>query len=185
MNFIRDIDSPIGPLTLASDGESLTGLWMEGQKYYGLTLADEREKRDVPVFDVARRWLDRYFAGKKPAPDIPLAPRGSLFRREVWAILLAIPYGEVTTYGEIGKRIAALRGRASMSAQAVGGAVGHNPISVIIPCHRVIGSDGGLTGFAGGLEKKRFLLRLENAPVEGFGAARKGDGGSGRLFKRS
>jgi len=155
--------SPVGPITLASDGECLVGLWLEGQKYYGGTIAGAMTERDdLPIFDATKDWLDRYFAGAQPAiSELPLAPIGGEFRQAAWRILCAIPYGEVTTYGAIGKQMAAELGRATMSAQAVGGAVGHNPISIIIPCHRVVGADGSLTGYAGGVDVKERLLRLE------------------------
>lgn len=155
--------SPLGEVLAASDGESILGLWIEGQKYFLSTVKSTVvQKEDLPVFLSVKRWLDEYFEGK--APDIsriPLAPRGSEFRQRVWNILLKIPYGQVTTYGEIAKEVAKQMGRERMSAQAVGGAVGHNPISILIPCHRVIGADGSLTGYAGGIEKKEWLLRLE------------------------
>ena len=203
--------SPVGRYVLASDGENITGVWQEGQKYYMQGMPrDIIEKDDMPIFDAAKGWLDRYFAGQKPdlyelplAPqgrlrwqarcekpalyelslekpalhelslaradvhisknscskpamyELPLAPQGSEFRQKVWNALCEIPYGETMTYGDIGRKIGC------MSGQAVGGAVGHNPISIIIPCHRVIGSNGSLTGYAGGLETKRKLLELE------------------------
>lgn len=159
--------SPVGPLLLASDGENLVGLWMEGQKYFGGAISEELVPGDdLPVFSVVRQWLDEYFAGKKPnIARLPLAPRGSDFRRAVWALLCEIPYGTTMTYGEIARIIADRTGRAGMSGQAVGGAVGHNPISIVIPCHRVVGADGSLTGYAGGLEKKVRLLELEGADM--------------------
>lgn len=159
--------SPVGRLTLASDGENLIGLWIEGQKYYGGTIAGEmKETAGLPVLDAAGKWLERYFAGEKPlASELPLAPAGSEFRREVWNILLQIPYGQVITYGEIAKKIAAKQNRLTMSGQAVGGAVGHNPISIIIPCHRVIGSNGSLTGYAAGIDTKKKLLELEGIEI--------------------
>lgn len=161
MTYLYHYDSPIGPLTLASNGAAITGLWMDGQKYDRATLKGEvREDAAPAVFAAAARWLDDYFAGKAPAVDLPLAPAGSAFRQAVWKKLLAIPMGSVTTYGAIAKELTAETGRRA-GAQAVGGAVGHNPISVIIPCHRVVGSTGSLTGYAGGVEKKAFLLRLE------------------------
>ena len=163
MNCMCEYQSPIGPITLASDGDSLTGLWLKNQKYYAHTLPQDTVKKRVPVLDQAMEWLDRYFAGEQPSATIPMAPAGSPFRQAVWQILRAIPYGETTTYREIAGKIATLYGRPSMSAQAVGGAVGHNQISIIIPCHRVLGSDGSLTGFAGGVDKKAWLLRLEKA----------------------
>lgn len=156
MNYTTDYSSPLGKIILACDGVNLTGLWIEGQKYFASTLSENPEKNDdLPVFKASKQWLDSYFAGQKPAiSELPLAPAGSPFRQEVWKILMEIPYGEVTTYGEIAKKIAARTGKTSMSGQAVGGAVGHNPISIIIPCHRVVGSNGSLTGYAGGIEKR-------------------------------
>ena len=162
--------SPIGLLTLASDGDSLVGLWIEGQKYYEGTIAGSlTEKNDLPIFKTTKKWLDKYFKGKQPAiSDLPLAPAGGEFRQSVWDILCEIPYGEVTTYGEIAKKIAKKLKKTSMSSQAVGGAVGHNPISIIIPCHRVIGANGSLTGYAGGIDKKIKLLELEGVLSEKF-----------------
>lgn len=157
--------SPLGPMTLACDqsGNKLLGLWLEGQKYYGGTIPEEMVQREeLPVFAQTALWLDRYFAGQRPAiEELPLAPIGGAFRQAVWAILCDIPYGETTTYGCIAKQMAESMGKKSMSAQAVGGAVGHNPISVIIPCHRVVGINGSLTGYAGGIDKKRWLLDFE------------------------
>ena len=161
MDYIAHYTSPLGGITLASDGQALTGLWFDGQKYFGASLSGERQERELPVFDRAAEWLDLYFSGRAPEFTPPLAMRTTPFRRAVWELLLTIPYGQTTTYGRLAAQIAQKRG--GMSAQAVGGAVGHNPISLIIPCHRVLGSDGGLTGYAGGLEKKRRLLALEGA----------------------
>jgi methylated-DNA-[protein]-cysteine S-methyltransferase len=165
MIFSTKYASPIGPLILASEGERLAGLWMEGQKYFASTVKEEMiEKKNLPVFSEIRDWLDKYFAGEKPGlSHLPLAPAGSAFRQQIWKLLCEIPYGETTTYKEISIQMAAIMGRKSMSSQAVGGAVGHNPISIIIPCHRVLGSDGSLTGYAGGVEKKIKLLQLEGA----------------------
>ena len=162
--------SPLGILTLASDGEALTGLWLEGQKYFGGPAAGTRTQRDdLPVFDAARDWLDRYFAGARPLPgELPLHPVGGEFRQRVWELLREIPYGQVTTYGALARAVAARMGRAPMSPQAVGGAVGRNPISIIIPCHRVVGSDKSLTGYGGGYDAKKFLLELENPQTELF-----------------
>jgi methylated-DNA-[protein]-cysteine S-methyltransferase len=159
-------ESPAGRLLLASDGVNLTGLWIKGQKYFAATLDDcAIRKDDLKIFDRARDWLDRYFAGEQPPiSELPLAPRGTKFRQMVWNELIGIPYGDVATYGEIARRIAAQTGARTMSARAIGGAVGHNPISIIIPCHRVVGSNGGLTGYAGGLDTKALLLNLERAP---------------------
>ena len=156
-------ESPIGPLLLAEQDGKLVGVWMEGQKYFPGSLGEtSQDGGPSPVLRQAGQWLDRYFAGERPPTGaLPLAPEGSNFRREVWQILCEIPYGETTTYGEIARKLAARRGLARMSAQAVGGAVGHNPISIIIPCHRVVGFDGAVTGYAGGVEKKLWLLKHE------------------------
>lgn len=161
MQFITKYSSPVGVLTIASDGASITGLWMEGQKHFAATLDTETEEYPLPLFDCVFNWLDRYFAGEAPQMTISLAPEGSEFRKKVWKILCEIPYGRLLTYGEIAKQIALQTGKTSMSAQAVGGAVGHNPISILIPCHRVVGSTGNLIGYAGGIEKKIKLLKLE------------------------
>lgn len=163
MDYTTTYQSPIGTLTLASDGKNLTGLWMKGQKYHGATLPKTTTvKDDLPVFNEGKRWLASYFKGEKPPlTQLPLAPEGSEFRKAVWQILLAIPYGQLTTYGDIAKELARQKGKKSMSSQAVGGAVGHNPISIIIPCHRVVGAGGSLTGYAGGLNTKITLLSLE------------------------
>ena len=162
MDYCTNWISPLGELTLASDGERLVGLWLRGQKYYAATLkSGARLRDDLDVFRAAKDWLRSYFAGECPEPGaLPLAPRGSAFRREVWRMLLEIPSGALTTYGALAHRLGP-----GMSAQAVGGAVGHNPISIIIPCHRVVGADGSLTGYAGGVENKLRLLRLEGADV--------------------
>ena len=165
--------SPVGAITLACDGggDRLIGLWNDGQKYHGDEIYGKMmvERNDAPVFDAAKRWLDRYFARKKPSiSELPLAPAGSDFRQQVWDVLCAIPYGEVVTYGYIAKKMAARMNRASMASRAVGGAVGHNPISIIIPCHRVIGSNGSLTGYAGGVGVKIKLLELEGVDAAAF-----------------
>ena len=162
MMFQMEYASPVGKLTLASDGENLTGLWIAGQKYFAAgTPTNLPVCDDLPVFLQARDWLDRYLAGKRPAAsELPLAPQGSAFRQSVWRILCEIPYGQTVTYGEIAKRLSC------KSAQAVGGAVGHNPISIIIPCHRVLGSDGSLTGYAGGVDKKIWLLAHEGVRIK-------------------
>ena len=159
--------SPIGPLLLASDGHKLIGLWMEGQKYFGASVTETLQVNDaLPLFAAVRAWLDEYFAGKRPAIErLPLAPRGSAFRQAVWQRLCAIPYGTTLSYGEIATEVAAQLHKPGMSGQAVGGAVGHNPISIIIPCHRVVGRDGSLTGYAGGVERKIRLLELEGAEM--------------------
>lgn len=161
MEYTTDYESKLGRILLASNGEALTGLWFYGQKYFADTLDREHAEKKLPVFEEAKRWLDEYFQGKRPTKQLKLAPKGSKFRQNVWEILLEIPYGEVTTYGEIAKKIAVKKGVESMSAQAVGGAVGHNPISIFIPCHRVVGAKGQLTGYAGGVEKKKWMLEIE------------------------
>ena len=162
------MESPMGELMMASDGTSIKGLWFKEQKYFASEI--ERNgtvQNDAEVFAKADEWLQKYFAGERPDPgELPLDPDGSDFRKEVWDILLSIPYGETLTYGQIGEMIARERGIDKMSAQAVGGAVGHNPISIIIPCHRVIGRDGSLTGYAGGLDVKKQLLTLEGHEVD-------------------
>ena len=170
MYYEMKYDSPVGRLTLASDGLNLAGLWMEGQKYFGGTVPGElRPNEELEVFSRAKDWLDRYFNGKKPEPsELPLAPVDGEFRRTVWELLCEIPYGELTTYGQIAREAAKRLQRESMSAQAVGGAVGHNPISIIIPCHRVVGTGGSLTGYAGGLDKKIWLLKHEGVKMDGL-----------------
>ena len=159
-------DSPVGRLLIAGDESGLAGLWLEGQKYYSAGIAREiEEKNDSAVLISAKNWLGRYFAGEKPnISELSLNPAGSDFRQEVWQILCEIPYGEYITYGDIAKKITAKSGKV-MSGQAVGGAVGHNPISIIIPCHRVVGVNGSLTGYAGGIDKKIKLLKHEGADI--------------------
>ena len=162
-HYTAHYESPLGDITMASDGTALVGLWLDGQKYFADVLLDKehKERTELPIFDETRRWLDIYFSGHVPDFTPPLKLTTNDFRKRVCQILLEIPYGKTMTYGEIAHHIAAERGQQSMSAQAVGGAVGHNPISIIIPCHRVIGADGSLTGYAGGIDKKIYLLRLE------------------------
>ena len=176
MAYSAHYESPLGSILLASDGENLIGLWMAGQKYFGDTVAEEiREKPNLPIFTAAQKWLDAYFAGKKPAvSELPLAPRGGDFRQAVWRILCEIPYGHCLTYGEIARRMATRLNKSSMSSQAVGGAVGHNPISIIIPCHRVVGTNGSLTGYSGGVAAKKRLLELEGADMSKFFIPRQG-----------
>lgn len=161
-------------MTLSSDGENLTGIWIVGQKYYARTLGADREVKKLPVFEKTIEWLDCYFKGIDPGFTPNLSPKGSEFRQQVWKILLEIPFGNVLTYGDIAKKLAEKAGLKRMSAQAVGGAVGHNPISIIIPCHRVVGSDGSLTGYAGGVETKFKLLSLEKADMKSFYIPTKG-----------
>ena len=166
--------SPLGTILLAANEIGLTGLWFEGQKYCARTLPKEHISKETPVLAEAKRWLDIYFAGKEPDFTPPLQPAGSAFRQAVWQILLQIPYGQTMTYGEIARRMAEIRKVPHMSAQAVGGAVGHNEVSIIIPCHRVVGTGGSLTGYAGGMEKKVALLELERTDMSQFFVPQKG-----------
>ena len=174
MSFTQHYDSPLGGILLAADVVGLTGLWFDGQKYFARGLSPEREERELPVLLEAKRWLDIYFTGKEPDFLPPLHSIGSAFRRSVWEILLQIPYGRTTTYGEIARRLAEKQKLSRLSAQAVGGAVGQNAISIIIPCHRVVGTNGSLTGYAGGVDKKMKLLELEHADMRRFFAPEKG-----------
>ena len=159
MDYIQHYDSPLGGITLASGGEKLSGLWFDGQKHFAETLSAEHSEKELPVLAETKCWLDLYFSGRIPDFTPPLELRGTAFRRAVWEILLSIPYGRTVTYGEIAGRIAGRHG----AAQAVGGAVSHNPVSLIIPCHRVIGADGSMTGYAGGTDRKTCLLRIEQS----------------------
>ena len=170
MYYKTTYSSPAGILTLASDGENLIGLWIHGQKYHGDSIfKDMKVKNDLPVFKETKKWLESYFKGKNPSIKIlPLAPVGTDFRKLTWDILCKIPYGKTCTYGDIAKTISKIMNIKSMSSQAVGGAVGHNPISIIIPCHRVVGTNRSLTGYAGGIEKKLQLLTLEGVDLAGL-----------------
>ena len=176
MYYSSKYQSPIGLITLACDGENIVGLWIEGQKYFGDTIPETMtENNNMPIFNGVKKWLDRYFAGKKPdISELKLAPIGGKFRQDVWEILCEIPYGETISYGGIAKKMAVKMKKESMSSQAVGGAVGHNPISIIIPCHRVVGSNGSLTGFAGGIDKKVKLLELEGVDLSRLFVPKKG-----------
>ena len=174
MTYTQHYDSPLGGILLAGDDVGLTGLWFDGQKYFARGLSNERIEQETSVLAEAKRWLDIYFTGKEPDFTPPLHPIGSAFRRSVWEILLQIPYGQTTTYGEIARQLAKKQGLERMSAQAVGGAVGHNEISIIIPCHRVVGTSGSLTGYAGGIGKKEKLLELERADMRRFFVPKKG-----------
>ncbi len=175
MQYTQNYESPLGRVLLASDGESLTGLWFDGQKYFGSTLTGQHEQKALPVFEETVRWLDIYFGGQEPDFTPPLSmQQSSSFRREVWEIMLAIPFGQMMTYGAIAAELARQRGIDKMSAHAVGGAVSHNPISIIIPCHRVVGTNGSLTGYAGGIDKKVQLLTLEKADMSRLFVPKKG-----------
>lgn len=159
------METPLGKALASAENDALTGFWFIGQKYFPKNAEQWPIKQDYPIFASLQEWLNAYFAKKNPALTVACAPKGSPFQKAVWDILLRIPHGKFTTYGAIAVEMAKKMGRDFMSAQAVGGAVGHNPISVIIPCHRVIGADGGLTGYAGGVDKKAALLLLEGAPI--------------------
>ncbi|MDD6024327.1 MAG: methylated-DNA--[protein]-cysteine S-methyltransferase [Oscillospiraceae bacterium] len=168
MEYTCSYQSPLGDMLLSGDEGGLTGAWFVGQKYFALGLKAHKENPAFPVLRQAACWLDRYFRGENPELDFPLHPVGTDFQKKVWQCLLEIPHGKTTTYGDIAKKLARSRGIDHMSAQAVGGAVGHNRISIIIPCHRVVGAGGSLTGYAGGLQKKLALLRLEGVSEDGL-----------------
>jgi methylated-DNA-[protein]-cysteine S-methyltransferase len=176
MIYTTTYESPIGLLSLAADEKGICGLWIENQKYFGSGIPKEtREGDDFPLLKAAKSWLDRYFKGEKPLPqELPLHPSGSPFRQEVWKILCSIPYGQTMTYGEIAKQIAAKMPGKKASARAVGGAVGHNPISIIVPCHRVVGANHNLTGYAGGIQNKIRLLKHEGVNMDKLWVPEKG-----------
>ena len=165
MIYTMNYSSPLGEILLAADEIGLTGLWFYGQKYFAADLAEESTEGTTPALEQAKEWLNIYFGGNEPNFTPPLHPIGTDFQREVWDILLKIPYCKTVTYGDIARELAEKKGTAKMSAQAVGGAVGHNEISIIIPCHRVVGADGRLTGYAGGLDTKARLLAGEGVPI--------------------
>ena len=168
MDYTHHYTSPLGGITLASDGNALTGLWFDEQKYFADTLSGDYEEKMLPVFEQTDKWLAIYFSGKAPDFTPPLCMKTTAFRKRVWEIMLTIPFGKTMTYGEISDVIAREKGLKRMSAQAVGGAVGHNSISLIIPCHRVVGTNGSLTGYAGGIDKKVKLLTMERADMSKF-----------------
>ncbi len=168
MEYVHHYNSPLGGITIASDGNALTGLWFDGQKYFADGLEKDAREKNLPVFDRTVQWLNIYFSGKAPGFTPPLIMKSTPFRKAVWEILLTIPFGRTITYGEIADRIARRNGLSRMSAQAVGGAVGHNAVSLIIPCHRVVGANGSLTGYAGGIDKKVKLLSLEKVDMSLF-----------------
>ena len=161
MDYSYHYESPLGEITLASDGVTLTGLWFDDQKYFCYPLERKFEYKELDIFRETNRWLDIYFSGRSPNFTPVLGMKTTDFRKTVWKILLTIPFGETTTYGKIAEIMAKQKGLSKMSAQAIGGAVGHNSISLIIPCHRVVGADGSLMGYAGGLQKKAKLLEME------------------------
>ncbi len=174
MTYTCTYSSSLGNILLAADEIGLTGLWFEGEKYFANTLPKETILQEIPILIQAKKWLDVYFSGKEPDFTPTLHPSGVPFRQAVWQILLQIPYGQTMTYGEIAKKLARMQNAPHMSAQAVGGAVGHNEVSIIIPCHRVVGTNGSLTGYAGGIEKKIALLKLEHTDIDKFFVPKKG-----------
>ncbi len=174
MVYTYHYNSPLGGITIASEGTALIGLWFDGQKYFADSINGEYTEKSLPIFDETSKWLDIYFSGQEPDFTPPIMMKTTPFRKAVWEVMLTIPYGKTMTYGEIANKIAEEKGVAKMSAQAVGGAVGHNSISLIIPCHRVVGTNGSLTGYAGGIDKKVQLLKLEKTDMSGFFVPRKG-----------
>ena len=174
MLYYKKAASPLGEITLRSDGEALTGLWFADDKHYGAKDIAGAALADLDVFTQAEEWLAEYFAGREPKVSVPLKLQGSEFQMQVWRLLQDIPYGRLFTYGDIAKKIAAQKGVARMSAQAVGGAVGHNPLSIIVPCHRVVGTNGSLTGYGGGIDRKIKLLTLEGIDMSAFFVPKKG-----------
>ena len=158
MYYSTNYESPLGEMLIVSDGETICGVWFYGQKHFKSTVVGKTIHDDgLSIFKQVKQWFEDYFNGKNPQINFQLKPEGSKFRQKVWKILSEIPYGETLTYGEIASKISP-----NMSAQAVGGAVGRNPISILIPCHRVLGRDGKLTGYTAGLDKKIELLKIEN-----------------------
>lgn len=174
MQYTSTYQSPLGEILMVCDEAGLTGMWFLGQKYFALGLGKEHEERETPVLTETKRWLDIYFSGREPDFTPALHMIGSPFQLTVWELLRQIPYGKTTTYGELAGKVAQKRGLSRMSAQAVGGAVGHNGISIIVPCHRVVGANGSLTGYAGGVGKKKRLLTLEGVDMEGLFVPKKG-----------
>lgn len=165
MQYVMDGMTPLGEVLMSADDEGLTGLWFVGQRHFAPFIDGNAIRRDLPIFDETRKWLEDYFSGNTPTHCPALHLMGTPFQRRVWSILCTIPYGRTMTYGRIAALVASQEGKDHMSAQAVGGAVGRNPVSIIVPCHRVVASHGGLTGYAGGLWRKRRLLELEGAIV--------------------
>ena len=174
MTYVDHHRSPLGGITISSNGSEITGLWFDGQKYFGAGLPEEYEEKALSVFEETKKWLTIYFGGKVPDFTPPLRMETAPFRKAVWEIMLTIPYGQTMTYSQIADRIAKQKGLERMSAQAVGGAVAHNAISLIVPCHRVVGTNGSLTGYAGGIEKKVRLLTMEKADMSAFFVPKKG-----------
>ena len=181
MHYLSHYESPLGAMTMASDGEHLTGLWFDGQKYDRSTIDDDAVLQPrLPVFTQTAQWLDAYFEGADPGFTPPISIEGSDFRKMVTSIMLSIPFGATSTYARIAAEVARRTGRKQMSAQAVGGAVGHNPITLIVPCHRVLASDGSLRGYAGGVDRKERLLEMEGVNMSGLSTPPTADDGGGR-----
>ena len=181
MHYLNHYESPLGAMTMASDGDRLTGLWFDGQKYDRSTINDEAAlEPDLPVFTRTAQWLDAYFEGSDPGFTPPISIEGSDFRKMVTSIMLSIPFGATSTYARIAAEVARRTGRKQMSAQAVGGAVGRNPIVLIVPCHRVLASNGGLRGYAGGVDRKERLLQMEGVNVSGLSTPPDADDGGER-----
>ena len=174
MDYTHHYDSPLGGITLASDGDALIGLWFDGQKYFADTLNKAAEEKPLPVFEKADQWLNIYFSGKAPDFTPKLSMRTTAFRKKVWEIMLTIPFGQTMTYGQIAETVARQMNLPQISAQAVGGAVGHNPICIIVPCHRVVGTNGSLTGYGGGILRKKALLELEGVDLSRYTIPKKG-----------
>lgn len=165
MHYISKYNSPFGEITIASDGDCVIGLWFEGQKYFAATLNENCSEKELPIFHNIKMWLDDYFACKNSPMNEQISLKGSPFQQAVWRVLQRIPYGHMMTYGEVANVVAKELGKRWMSAQAVGNAVGHNPISIVVPCHRVVGSNGKMVGYAGGIERKIGLLKLEQSDL--------------------
>lgn len=161
--YTHNYQSPLGEIVIASDDTAITGLWLVGQRHFDIEVEGCITDKDLPIFDEVSRWLDIYFTGNNPGEIPAVRMNGTPFQLEVWQILQAVPYGKLITYREIAELIAKKRGITKMSARAVGNAVGRNPVSILVPCHRVVGSSGKMTGYAGGIERKVKLLKLENA----------------------
>lgn len=174
MLYYKKISSPLGMITLRSDGEALTGLWFADDKHYGDKDIAGAVREDIPLFAQVEKWLAEYFAGSEPKTQMPVKFLGTAFQQLVWQLLQKIPYGQLITYAELAQRIAEQQGLQRMSAQAVGGAVGHNPMCIIVPCHRVIGRSGSLTGYAGGIWRKVQLLELEHVDMSRLTVSTKG-----------
>ena len=165
MEYIHKIKSPVGILTVSSDGKSISGLWIEGQKYFAKTLGKDILEQNLSIFEVVQNWLAIYFSGREPDFMPPLMPKGTPYQKSVWDALCKIPYGQTTTYGKLAKQFEVQNDGRHSSARAIGSAVGHNPVSILIPCHRVIGQNGNPTGYAGGIDKKAKLLKMEGINI--------------------